>query len=207
MRPHASPNRSRISELPSSARGIAWFETRKDVALGQKGATSPPASICIVRRPLRHCAWNVPRESRPRGSELMTQIRSTGVHIHALSGKVNLRVRDPFDEIKVVVKRGQVDWVHIVPVSSVGLTQDCAHQNCQVVSRGASKKYSLECRQSCRIHVVDVQGDLSVVGHRHCAPSCQVRVTSCDQCALVESRHGWSTSGSQFQGKVEHAGS
>ena len=24
-------------------------------------------------------------------------------------------MRDPFDEIKVVVKRGEVDWVHIVP--------------------------------------------------------------------------------------------
>ena len=48
----------------------------------------------------------------------MIQMRSTGVHIHALSGNVNLRVRDPFDEMKVVVKRSEVDWVHIVEAPS-----------------------------------------------------------------------------------------
>ena len=92
--------------------------------------------------------------------------------------------------IKVVVKtRGRRLGPHCA-VSSVGLTQDCAHQDCQVVSCGASKKGSLECRKLCRFYVVDVQGDLPFVRHQHCAPSCQIRVIGCDQCALVESRHG-----------------
>ena len=57
-------------------------------------------------------------EKADQESELMLQMRSSGVHILAMSGNVNLRVRDPFDEIKVVVKRGEVDWVHIVLVPS-----------------------------------------------------------------------------------------
>ena len=44
----------------------------------------------------------------------MTQMRSTGVHIGALSGEVSLRVRDPTDEIQVGVQR-EVYWVHTVP--------------------------------------------------------------------------------------------
>ena len=88
----------------------------------------------------------------------------------------------------------------------MGLTQDCAHQNCQVVSRGASKNYALECWQFCRIHVVDVQGELYVVGHGIVH---QV-VRSGSQ--VVTNVHWWSPDmdGQQVvrnQGKVEHAGS
>ena len=54
-------------------------------------------------------------EKADQESGLLAQLRSSGVHIHELSGWVNLRVRDPFEEIKVIVKRGEVDWVHFVP--------------------------------------------------------------------------------------------
>ena len=47
--------------------------------------------------------------------ETSSMDRGTLGNIHELSGGVNLRVRDPFEEIKVSVKRGEVDWVHFVP--------------------------------------------------------------------------------------------
>ena len=33
-------------------------------------------------------------------------------------GRVNIRVAEPFDQVKVAVKRGEIDWLHIVPEGS-----------------------------------------------------------------------------------------
>ena len=112
-------------------------------------------------------------EKADQESGLMTQIGSIGVYIHASSGEVNLRGRDPLDEIKVL--RGEVDWVHIAPSPAWVSHKMVLTKIVKVVSCCASKKHSLECCKLCRFEVVGVQGDLSFVGHQHCAPSCQIR--------------------------------
>ena len=68
-------------------------------------------------------------EKADQESGLMTQIGSIGVYIHASSGEVNLRGRDPLDEIKVVARRSGLG-AHCT-VTSMGLTQDGAHQDRQ----------------------------------------------------------------------------
>ena len=47
-------------------------------------------------------------------SVLAVKMRESGTAIHALSGRANTHV-EPFDELKVAMKRGEIDWLHIVP--------------------------------------------------------------------------------------------
>ena len=48
-------------------------------------------------------------------SVLVAKMKESGATTHALSGRVNTHVFEPFDELKVAVKRGEIDWLHIVP--------------------------------------------------------------------------------------------
>ena len=48
----------------------------------------------------------------------MREVLRQGLEVHQLSGVVDVARVEPFDDVKVVVKRGEVDWLHVVPSSS-----------------------------------------------------------------------------------------
>ena len=48
-------------------------------------------------------------------NRLTAQIREYGVAVHELSGGIDLQSSEPFDSLKVAVKRGEIDWLHIIP--------------------------------------------------------------------------------------------
>ena len=45
---------------------------------------------------------------------LVAKIKEGGAVVHALTGRVNTRVAEPFDHVKVAVKRSEIDWLHII---------------------------------------------------------------------------------------------
>ena len=65
-------------------------------------------------------------------------IKNDGMTMHSLSGEVNEQSKEPFDQAKIAVKRGEVDWLHIVPtdhwVSQQRLIARCARL-CRVATR------------------------------------------------------------------------
>ena len=48
-------------------------------------------------------------------NRLTAQIREHGVAVHELSGGIDTQPSEPFDKVKMAVKRGEIDWLHIVP--------------------------------------------------------------------------------------------
>ena len=57
-------------------------------------------------------------EVAEKESVLVAKIKEGGAVVHTLSGRVNIRVAEPFDQVKVAVKLGEIDWLHIVPEGS-----------------------------------------------------------------------------------------
>ena len=55
---------------------------------------------------------------------------------------------EPFDELKVAVKRGEIDWLHIAPGATGG------HQSRQIVSSGTQAWHFVEHRKSDHVGVV-----------------------------------------------------
>ena len=53
-------------------------------------------------------------EASGEDNRLASQIREHGVAIHELSGGIDIQLSEPFDKLKVAVKRGEIDWLHIV---------------------------------------------------------------------------------------------
>ena len=51
-------------------------------------------------------------------TSLLQEVLRQGLEIHQLSGVVDVARVEPFDDVKVVVKRGEVDWLHVVPSAS-----------------------------------------------------------------------------------------
>ena len=50
-----------------------------------------------------------------RNSALAQEACQRGLTVHPLSGDIDVHVVDPFDSIKVALKRGEVDWLNVVP--------------------------------------------------------------------------------------------
>ena len=97
----------------------------------------------------------------------MAHMCRNGVHVDALSGKVNLKVRDPFDEIKVVVKRGEVDWVHIVP-SPVWVSHQTVFTKIVKLCRVAHRRnilWSVENPESSRLWTCNEVSQLWDIGN------------------------------------------
>ena len=51
-------------------------------------------------------------------TSLLQEVLRHGLEVHQLSGVVDVARVEPFDDVKVVVKRGEVDWFHVVPSAS-----------------------------------------------------------------------------------------
>ena len=51
-------------------------------------------------------------------TSLLQEVLRQGLEVHQLSGVVDVARIEPFDDVKVVVKRGEVDWLHVVPSAS-----------------------------------------------------------------------------------------
>ena len=49
-----------------------------------------------------------------RNSALAQEACQRGMAVHPLSGGIDVHVVDPFDSIKVAVKRGEVEWLNVV---------------------------------------------------------------------------------------------
>ena len=69
---------------------------------------------------------------------LASIIKNDGMTMHSLSGEVNDQSKEPFDQVKIAVKRGEIDWLHIVPTdhwfSQQRLITRCARL-CRVATR------------------------------------------------------------------------
>ena len=50
-----------------------------------------------------------------RNSSLAREACQRGLTVHPLSGNIDEHVVEPFDSIKVALKRGEVDWLNVVP--------------------------------------------------------------------------------------------
>ena len=50
-----------------------------------------------------------------RSSSLVQEACQRGLTVHPLSGNIDEHVVEPFDGIKVALKRGEVDWLNVVP--------------------------------------------------------------------------------------------
>ena len=109
--------------------------------------------------------------------------------IHALSGRVNTHVVEPFDELKVAVKRGEIDWLHIVPEFCW-----CDHDRvitrvvklCRVARR-RGMWWSLENPIASRLWICGQINSLSVMDEVHhvFTPPSQVLSSSTEQRTLL----------------------
>ena len=74
-------------------------------------------------------------------SGLASIIKNDGMTMHSLSGMVNDQSKEPFDQVKIAVKRGEID-LHIVP------TDHCSQQRLIAGCRVATRRHiwrSMEC--------------------------------------------------------------
>ena len=67
--------------------------------------------------------------------------------MHSLSGEVNDQSKEPFDQVKIAVKRGEIDWLHIVPTDH-WVWQQRLITRCARLCRVATRRHiwwSIEC--------------------------------------------------------------
>ena len=71
-------------------------------------------------------------------SFLKGTMKEDGVAIHSLSGGDDLQLQESFDQLKVAVKRGEIDWLHILPpvtwISAQSVLTRCA-KLCRIATR------------------------------------------------------------------------
>ena len=94
----------------------------------------------------------------------------------------------------MVVQRGEVDWVHIVPAPV------------WVSHKIVLTKIVMLCRVAHRRQILWSVGNPAESMEWTCKEISPLWDIGTVHQVVVEPRHGWSTSGSQFQGKIEHAG-
>ena len=80
-------------------------------------------------------------------SGLASIIKNDGMTMHSLSREVNGQLKEPFDQVKIAVKRGEIDWLHIVPTDH-WVSQQRLITRCTRLCRVATRRHiwwSIEC--------------------------------------------------------------
>ena len=72
-------------------------------------------------------------------SGLASIIKNDGMTMHSSSGVVNDQSKEPFDQVKIAVKRGEIDWSHTVPTA-------LDHQMCTVLQSSNTASHLVEQR-------------------------------------------------------------
>ena len=110
-----SATSEKVSVVGCSPRGVP-------LESAGKGGRSPSVEVPIL---VRGTLLEVPDHR----TSLLQEVLRRGLQVHQLSGVVDVARVEPFDDVKVVVKRVEVDWLHIVPSASwsgrMGLTKLC----------------------------------------------------------------------------------
>ena len=75
-------------------------------------------------------------------SHLEGTMKEDGVAIHSLSGGVDLQFQESFDQLKVAVKRGEIDWLHILPPAT-WISTHCVLTRCAKLCRMATRRHTL----------------------------------------------------------------
>ena len=105
-------------------------------------------------------------------------IKCDGVANHSLSGELNLQSAEHFDQLNVAVKRGEIDWLHIVPEAHAR-SQNCIVTRCSKLCRVATRRHiwwSLESPESNKLCDYEQIKRLCAADDVHCIHATASRV-------------------------------
>ena len=92
-------------------------------------------------------------------NRLTAQIKEHGVAVHELSGGIDTQSPAPFDKVKLAVKRGEIDWLHIVPECSWIVHERVVTRLTKLCRVALRRGIWCEHRASGHVRVVAFQND------------------------------------------------